>query len=174
MKTHSLRRYLPWILILSLFAGCEDPDLVFAPQIGDMSLAELLKGDEAGDAINRLHGTSIDMRRAYVAHYKGVGEKASIWVSEAPTEQLAVEQIRVMLDKMKNNVRSPFKDYRDFKKEGFEIIAFTGIGQIHYVFKANKWVYWISADARRIDNMLQHVLKAPRGFAGGVFTWKQE
>jgi hypothetical protein len=123
----------------------------------DLELVKLITGDDAIKAINKLHGMSIDVARGLIAHYEGMNDKATIWVSEASSRNLAEEQIVVMIRKMKSNSRSPFSHYRTMNKKGFRVIAFDGMGQVHYVFRDNKWVYWISANAKQIDKVLQHV-----------------
>jgi hypothetical protein len=122
-----------------------------------LELVKLVTGDDALKAINKLHGMPIDVARGLIAHYEGMNDKATIWVSEASSQDLAEEQIVVMIRKMKSNARSPFSHYRTMNKKGFRVIAFDGMGQVHYVFRDNKWAYWISADAKHIDMVLQHV-----------------
>jgi hypothetical protein len=122
-----------------------------------MEMVQLVTGEEARKAIDSLHGMPIDVVRGFIAHYKGPYGKAVVWVSEATTEELAQEQIDVMIDKMKNSRRSPFSNYRQWDAEGTPVIAFDGMGQVHYVFKEKTWVYWVSADRRSIDRILGHI-----------------
>jgi hypothetical protein len=160
MSKPYLRHLQLLFAICLLLAGCNavsrsgDP---FNPHIEGLELVEWVSGDEAIKAINKLHGMPIDVVTAFIAKYKGPDEKATIWVSEAASEELAEEQILVMIQKMKDNKRSPFSHYRDLHIRGSKVIAFDGMRQTHYVFRDNKWVYWISADAERVDKILQHV-----------------
>jgi hypothetical protein len=100
---------------------------------------------------------SIDVVKGFIAQYKGPHGLATIWVSEAVSEELAEEQIVIMIKKMKGNKRSPFSHYRDLRVKDLKVIAFDGMRQTHYVFRDNKWVYWISADAEGIDKIVHHV-----------------
>jgi hypothetical protein len=158
-KPH-LRTHWLLLAICLLLAGCNevsrsgDP---FDPHIEGLELVEWISGDEAIKDINKLHGMPIDVVKGFIAKYKGPHEKATIWVSEAASEELAEEQIVIMIRKMKRNKRSPFSHYRDLRVKDVKVVAFDGMRQTHYVFRDNKWVYWISADAERIDNILQHV-----------------
>ncbi len=120
---------------------------------------KLITGDRALEAINRLHGMPIDVVRGFIAYYQGNGgEKATVWVSEASSEGLANKQIEVMIEKMKQSQRSPFRQYRILDLKGLRVIAFDGMGQVHRVFRQKRWVYWISADEGRIDDIVGHVL----------------
>jgi hypothetical protein len=97
------------------------------------------------------------VKEGFIAHYGGGQEKATVWVSKAESPKAAQEQVKVMLHKMKDNPRSPFGNYRVFDRLGTPVIAFDGLGQVHYVFEDGTWVYWISADAKRVDAVLGHV-----------------
>ena len=156
------RKYLILIILGFIWVGCKQSqnEIAFDPSIEDLRLVKLIGGHDAIEAINKLHGTSLNVVRGYIAHYEGVHDKATIWVSEASSQELAQEQIEVMISKMKNNRRSPFSHYRTLEAKGPEVIAFDGMGQVHYVFRDKKWVYWITADAKRIDKILWHINKA--------------
>ena len=156
------RKYRIWIILGFLLAGCNQPpsEIAFNSRIEDLKLVKLITGRDAVEAINQLHGVPISVVRGYIAHYEGVHDKATIWVSEASSQELAKTQIEIMIHKMKNNRRSPFSHYRTLETKGLTIIAFNGRGQVHYVFRDNKWVYWISADAKRMDDILEHISKA--------------
>ena len=151
-----------WILLGFLLAGCNQPPsgLPFDPHIEGLKLVKLITGDDAIKAINQLHGRPINVVRGFIAHYEGVHDKATIWVSEASSKELAKRQIAVMIHQMKNNRSSPFSHYRALNIKGLGVIAFDGMGQVHYVFRDNKLVYWISADAKRMDKIMKHVYRA--------------
>jgi hypothetical protein len=158
----SFHRNLQLLFVLGLvLAGCHERSRAtqpFDPNIEGLELVEWISGDEAIKAVNKLHGMPIDAVTAFIAKYKGPQEMATIWVSEAASKELAKEQITIMLQKMKDNRRSPFSHYRDLYIRGLKVIAFDGMRQTHYVFGNNTWVYWISADPERIDKILGHVL----------------
>jgi hypothetical protein len=150
------------ILLCFLLAGCnQSPSSPpFDPHIQGLKLVELITGHDAIKEINQLHGRSINVVRGFIAHYEGVDDKAVIWASEASSQELAQEQIAVMIQKMKSNRRSPFSHYRTLDIRWLRVITFDGMGQVHYVFRDNTWAYWISADAKRIDKIMKHVQKS--------------
>jgi hypothetical protein len=159
MVTGCFRTCRVWILLGFLLAGCNQtpPGPPFDPHIEGLNLVKWTTGNDAIKAINQLHGKPINVLRGFIAHYEGVHDKATIWVSEAPSQELAKKQIAVMVRQMKNNRRSPFSHYRTLEIRDRTVIAFDGLGQVHYVFRDNKYVYWISADAKRMDNIMKHI-----------------
>ena len=91
---------------------------------------EVITGDRALEAINRLHGMPIDVARGFIAYYQGNGgDKATVWVSEASSEEFANKQIEVMIQKMKQSQRSPFRHYRVLNLKGLRVVAFDGMGR---------------------------------------------
>ena len=152
-------RLTAWILVAVLLCGGTPSSVLpFDPHIEGLQQVGCLSGAAAIDAINKLHGMPIDVVQGFVVHYKGARDKAAIWVSEAQTDTLATQQIDVMITKKRRNHRSPFSRYRELQTQGgVRVVAFEGLGQVHYVFGDGKWVYWISADAGRIDHILNHV-----------------
>jgi hypothetical protein len=133
--------------------------LPFDGHIQGLNLVKLITGERALEAINRLHGMPIDVVRGFIAYYQGNGgDKATVWVSEASSEEVANKQIEVMIEKMKQSPRSPFRQYRVLDLKGLRVVAFDGMGQVHRVFRQKRWVYWISADEGRIDDIVGHVL----------------
>jgi hypothetical protein len=159
MVTCSSKSYRIWIFLGFLLSSCNQSQSVppFDVNAEGLEQVRLITGDEAINAINKLHGMPIDVVRGFIAHYKGVRDKATIWLSEAQSEDLAKRQIEVMVEKMKQSKRSPFSHYRVSHVKGRRVVGFDGMGQVHYVFRDKKWVYWISADAWRIDEILDHI-----------------
>lgn len=155
------RRGVLVIVIIFLFGYCNQIayGFNFDSTIQNLKLVKLITGDDAIEDVNRLHGTQINVVSAYIAYYEGEKDKATIWVSEASSQKHAQSQLDVMIQKMKNNPRSPFNHYRNLERKGFSIIAFDGIGQVHYVFRDNKWVFWISANTYQMKVIFDHIVK---------------
>ena len=154
----SIKTCLFWLIVGSLLTSCNQAPSVphFDHRIDRLELVNLIEGEEAIEQIDKLHGKSLNVIKGYIAHYQGNHEKATLWVSEAESEGAAQEQVDVMLQKMKDNPRSPFSNYRTLNGPGLPVIAFDGLGQVHYVFRDGPWVYWIGAHAKRIDKVLEH------------------
>ena len=131
----------------------------FDTEVAGMALMKLISGPEALQAINKLHGTAIPMKKGFIAHYLGTQGKAVVWVSEAPSVEAGTEQIDVMIEKMKGNERSPFRNYGQSLVDKTPVIRFHGMGQVHAVFQIDAWVYWISADDQDMDVLLTHLCK---------------
>ena len=157
-----INRYF-FLLVLLVFAlpssGQSEAKSVipFNPKIDGLTLTKLISGQEAIKAINKLHGMPIRIRSGFIAHYKANRHKATIWVSEAHSEDLADKQIKIMIIKMKNSKRSPFNRYSASVFRKTKVISFYGMGQIHYVFRIDKWVYWVSADEEHVNKLLEHL-----------------
>jgi hypothetical protein len=153
-RTYGLR-VVACLLLLACTRGESSPP--FDPHIKDLDLVRLVTGDEARKSIDKLHGMPIDVVQGFIAEYNGPYGKATIWVSEATSEDLAKEQTEVMIEKMESSKRSPFSHFRARDAKGLRITAFDGLGQEHCVFRDKTWVYWVSADERSMDMIVEHI-----------------
>jgi hypothetical protein len=158
LPTH-LRNCLLCLLTALLCAGCgQAPHFPqFDAEIDGLKRLELVEGEEALKEINQLHGKTIQAKRGFIARYENGHEKATIWVSEAASQDAARDQVSVMLDKMKSNPRSPFLNYRTLDGQESPVVAFDGLGQTHYIFREGNWVYWIGTDEKHIGGLLEHL-----------------
>lgn len=156
-KRTALLSFILFLMLTAPVARGGDLGPPFDPVVPGMNLVKLVSGTEALQAINKLHGLAIPMKAGFIAHYGDTQGKATIWVSEAPTVAAGEEQIDVMIEKMKDNPRSPFRKYEHATVNDVPIIRFHGMGQIHAVFQLDAWVYWISAYDKDMNKLLTHL-----------------
>ena len=148
-------------LIGLLLAGCGETqsEVPFDPDIGGFRQVRLVSGEEAVNSINKLHGMPIQMTRGIVGYYEGIRDKATVWVSQAATEDVGRKQVEVMIGKMRGSGRSPFSGYSTSVEDGRKVSRFVGLGQAHAVFTEEAWVYWVSAHPEDMDLLLKHLWK---------------
>ncbi|MCP4367057.1 MAG: hypothetical protein GY797_02920, partial [Deltaproteobacteria bacterium] len=126
---HNMRKRSIFILISFFLLGCnQSASTVFQKEISGLKLVQLITGKDALHAINKLHGKEINVARGMIAFYKGRGEKATVWVSESFTADVAMQQTKIMIEKMRSNKRSPFSDYAELPQDGVKIYSFKGMG----------------------------------------------
>ncbi len=131
-------------LAFCLFWGCSSPKRwAFPHRIDGYSLSQLITGGKALTQINRLHGKTIQALKGAIAIYGRDEKRAMVWVSLAPSSQTALQQVRIMVEKMEE--RGPFHDF-SMDKMGYIVVhRFLGLGQEHYLFAHGASVFWISA-----------------------------
>ena len=136
----------------------------FPQTLPKLHLVKILQGKEAIEAVNKLHGKKIHLKKAWVAYYQGAyyegnWNEATIWISESFSSQEAKEQTEVMIQKMLSAKKSPFYNFKEKNIKGIKVYIFWGLGQQHAVFQKGSFVYWISANIEVFDQVLDYFLK---------------
>ena len=132
-----------WLVVLVFLLACGSYTWSFPGKIEGYRLARLIKGREALEEINKLHGRKIQAVKGAIAVYVKKGRKAVVWVSQAPSDRVAFRQVEVMMEKMEK--ASPFYRFTMDKVGCLLVYHFMGLGQEHYLFAQDSSVYWISA-----------------------------
>lgn len=134
-----------WLLLFfwGPFLGCSSYDWSFPNKVEGYRLAKLIKGRTALREINRLHGKKVEALKGAIAIYMRGGQRAMVWVSLAPSDKVASQQVEVMMEKMERG--GPFHHFAMDKVGCLLVYHFLGLGQEHYLFAQDDSVYWISA-----------------------------
>lgn len=118
-------------------------------QVGEMKRVQLVTGVAAQEEVDKLHGKPLPAEASVVARYArpedvASGRPAEVWVSRVSSEKEARRQTGVMVHKMYENPRSPFKNPKRVDHAGNAVYRFEGMGQAHYTWFDGDLVYWIS------------------------------
>jgi len=156
---HNMRKCIIFILFSFFLLGCNQSHLpVFQEEIRGLKLVQLITGKDALYAISKLHGKKINVTSGMVAFYQGEGEKATVWVSESFSTDDAIQQTEIMIEKMRSGKRSPFSGYEEIGQAGVNIYSFKGMGQVHYIFRISKSIYWVTANPGTIDELCKSIV----------------
>ena len=144
VRRRDLRGFGVWMVAFAILMGCSlSYTWSFPSRIEGYRLVKLIKGKEALREINKLHGRKIQAVKGAIAVYVRDGQKAVVWVSQAPSDKVAFHQVEVMMEKMRR--ASPFYGFTMDKMGCLLVYHFMGLGQEHYLFSQDDAVYWISA-----------------------------
>lgn len=133
------------ILAVALAEPAHAANLEPPQSVGKLQLAHALRGEEALQAINRLHGKGLASTDAYVAHYEKNGMVAMVYVSRVAQSS----QTGVQIDRMVAGIRTgktPFSGLKATERNGTTVYSAAGQGQIHTFYRRGKEVVWIAAD----------------------------
>ncbi|GEM_PF-7022656 len=136
---------------------------IFPRTLGGLRLVEAYGGARAKREIERMHGGKVTIERGFVAFYSGAGgeRSATFWVSEAASEQEALDLVR----KMKESIArggTPFSPLESIAVPGLEAIPVyltRGMGQFHYIWVKKQWIVWVAMDEPSPERRLE-LLKA--------------
>ncbi|QGY39616.1 hypothetical protein GM415_05610 [Pseudodesulfovibrio cashew] len=115
---------------------------------GDLSRVELVTGEAAQEAVDKLHGKHLPAQESAMARYARPGQSAhpaEVWVSRVESEQEARRQTGQMVHLMFENPKSPFKHPKRVDHNGIPVYRFEGMGMVHLIWYKGDHVWWVSA-----------------------------
>nr|WP_321513366.1 hypothetical protein [uncultured Pseudodesulfovibrio sp.] len=133
---------------LAAFGG--DLSDLFPAKAGSMDRVQLVIGEQAQAEVDQLHGKALTAEASAIGRYSRPGDQgkvrpAEVWVSRVSSEKEARRQVGVMVHKMYDNPKSPFKNPKRLDKNNISVYRFTGMGQVHLIWYVGDLAYWISA-----------------------------
>lgn len=156
------------LLSLGLLLGCSGaPRLRTAPPtLAGLALHHEVGGQKAVSAIERLHnGAEIQVRSAWIAHY-GEGPSAMLYVGVAKNGGEAGRLLEAMKGKIAEG-GTPFQGLEELRWGEGSVYVMTGQGQLHFLFRDESQVVWLSADPVVAHRALREVFAGGRGAALG-------
>lgn len=126
--------------------------------LGTLKLAHALRGKEALQAIDRLHGKALAGADGYVAHYERNGLVAMLYVSRPAESSMTGAQIERMATGIRTG-RTPFAHLKSYERNGTTVYSALGEGQIHYFYRRGADVTWIAADPPVAKDVLEYLLQ---------------
>ncbi|NDV18175.1 hypothetical protein GO013_01915 [Pseudodesulfovibrio sp. JC047] len=139
------------VIICTPFAAFGSDLSEFLPEtVSDMQRLQLVVGDQAQQEVDQLHGKALPAKASAIGRYLrpkdvGTARPAEVWLSRVSSEKEARRQVGVMVHKMYENPKSPFKNPKKLLKNGISVYRFTGMGQVHLIWHVGDIGYWISA-----------------------------
>jgi len=122
-------------LLLLLFVApfllptaCGSPDVPLPQSIGKLRLEKVESGEEARQAIDRLHAKQIGFQRK--------------------SEREATEAVERMARSMIQGKQQSFWHFRQIVIEERTVYFAVGMGQVHYFFPKGSKVVWLAVDPK--------------------------
>lgn len=119
----------------------------FLPEkVGELVRVQLVVGPAAQTEVDKLHGKALVAEASAIGRYARMDQRpAEVWVSRVSSEQEARRQTGLMVHKMYENPKSPFKSPSRLDHAGRPVYRFLGMGQVHLIWFQADQVWWVSA-----------------------------
>jgi hypothetical protein len=127
-----------------------------------MQRIELVTGEKAQDAVNKLHGKQLSALGSAVARYAMDGQGGTpteVWVSRVASEQEARRQTGLMVHLMFENPKSPFKSPKRLSHGERAVYRFEGMGQSHLIWFSGDLIWWVSTESGAEQAVLDALCK---------------
>lgn len=149
-------------VLVFFLAGCTQAAQLEPPKaVGKLQLVHALRGKEALQAIDRLHGKELGGTDGYVAHYERDGFAAMLYVSRASVSSMTGVQIETMAARIRKGNTS-FYHLKSYERNGTTVFSALGEGQIHYFYRRGADVIWIASDPPVANEILENLLQRDR------------
>lgn len=145
-------------LVILIFSSCSRSKEPLPEEVYQLSLVKTISGQEAKDYINKLHFQPVTENENLIGHYENVSGSAVVYVTLYKTNSEA-ENDFVNMTKKISPENSVFIYPQFFDYKGNKIYKCFGMGMTHYVFVADKKLYWISVDTHLAKNFFNEFYK---------------
>lgn len=116
-------------------------------KVGELIRVQLVVGDDAQAEVDKLHGKALSAEASAIGRYARMDQRpAEVWISRVTDEREARRQTGLMVHKMYENPKSPFKNPTRVDHAGLAVYRFTGMGQAHLIWFKGDIVWWVSAN----------------------------
>lgn len=142
-----MRRFYFWYIALIVlgYLSCSQLKEPLPEEVNQLSLVKTIKGQEAKDYINKLHFQPVTENENLIGYYENGSGSAIVYVTLYKSN-LEAENDFVKMTKKISPENSVFIYPQIFEHKGNQIYKCFGMGMTHFVFVADKKLYWISVD----------------------------
>jgi len=135
---------LPLLLLFLTIIQCSNTTEIKTPlKIGAKNRTKIITGKEAANLIDKLHNLKVSPQNNLVAEY-GSQDPDILYISEFTENREAREAFDTMLEKMKQNKRSPFSHVMTLSKYDHKVFMALGLDAIHYIYFSGPFTLWIT------------------------------
>ncbi len=132
-----------FLLLSSPLPASENP---LPEAIAAMPRQETQTGQEAKQAIQRLHGKAFEFDEGYIGAYKGDAGEATLWISEYGVAEEASADIELMVHKIRTGSQQVFGHFLEQSIEEIPVYFVVGMGQAHYFFHYERLILWLAVE----------------------------
>ena len=134
-----------FLLLLCSPAYAGELAALFPETVGALPRVELIAGPDAQAEVDKLHGKALVAEASAIARYAIPDSRpAEVWVSRVSSEGEARRQTGLMVHKMYENPKSPFRNPGREDHNGLAVYRFDGMGQVHLIWFSGDLVWWVS------------------------------
>ena len=149
MRLNSLALFL-FLIVVSAHAAGTPLEELLPESVVDLHRIQFITGAPAQVEVDKLHGKSLPAEASAIARYArsssvARSRPAEVWISRVESEGEARRQTGLMVHKMFDNPRSPFRNPGRIDHGGVNVYRFEGMGQVHLIWYKEDLVYWVSA-----------------------------
>lgn len=125
-------------------------------QIAGVQMSDSKTGEQAIEDVAQMHGKEFPVIYGAIAVYGN--REITLWVSGAPSRDIALQMTNAMRDKIAQG-NSPFTPTDEIRDNDRTVYVLDGMGQNHYYFQSKDRVIWLAVDPVFAEEALQQILE---------------
>ena len=141
----------PFFLSLLAVFGCVNGKNNIPQELGGLELFRVVRGDEADDFVNKMHGKKLGVKKNLIAYYGSKNSRNVLYISVYEEVEEAKADLQSMAIKMVKGtaVFTPLK----FNKMGDGVRFRTeGMGLIHCFYRVDNMLIWWQVEPDKFDS----------------------
>ncbi|RZB30396.1 MAG: hypothetical protein SRB1_02676 [Desulfobacteraceae bacterium Eth-SRB1] len=145
-----------FILFLSLLSvvGCvKGKDDNIPQKLGGLELLKVVRGDEADDFVNKMHGKKLGVKKNLIAYYGSKNSRNILYISVYEKAEEAKADLQSMAIKMAQGT-AVFTPLKFDKMENGVRFRTEGMGLIHYFYRVDNILIWWQVEPDKADSTI--------------------
>lgn len=125
--------------------------------LAGLKLVRTLTDEEAKKEVSKMHGRTMRLEDALVAHYQAADDYAILWLAQTKDKAAADGLLAAMVTGISRG-GSPFSPPKEIKVRGVRVYSTSGMGQRHFFYATGNKIIWLQAGPDRAVKALHQVV----------------
>ena len=143
--------FILFLSLLSVFGCVNGKDDNIPQELGGLELFKVVRGDEADDFVNKMHGKKLDVKKNLIAYYGSKNTRNVLYISVYDKVEKAKADLQSMAIKMAQGT-AVFTPLKFDKMEDGVRFSTEGMGLIHYFYRVDKILIWWQVEPDKADS----------------------
>ena len=142
--------FLVFLSLLSV-SGCDNRKNNVPQELGGLTLFKVVKGDEADNFVNKMHGKKLDVKKNLIAYYGSENSKNVLYISVYEKNSDAKVDLQSMATKMAKGT-AVFTPLKFDKMDNGVRFRTEGMGLVHYFYRVDNILIWWQVEPDKSDS----------------------
>ena len=143
--------FILFLSLLSVFGCVNGKDNNIPQELGGLELFKVVRGDEADDFVNKMHGKKLGVKKNLIAYYGSNNSRNILYISVYEKVEEAKADLQSMAIKMAQGT-AVFTPLKFDKMEDGVRFRTEGMGLIHYFYRVDNILIWWQVEPDKADS----------------------
>ncbi len=160
MKKYSIAFML--LLFIECSPKISPTDTPLPGSVQDMTLQQIIQGEEADSIITHLHRKIVTEAESYIGMYQGAGSTGTMYITVYPESVQAVEDLTRMADRIRDpeiGGKMGFLHFRELTRYGDNVYMALQHQRAHFFYVRTNKLYWWDVEPQVAISSLQELME---------------